>query len=40
MKVYVSSTYSDLVDYRKAVYDALRRLRYDVLAMEDYVATD
>ena len=40
MKVYVSSTYSDLVDYRTAVYDALRRLRYDVLAMEDYVATD
>src|SRR5262249_59468981 len=39
-KIYVSSTYQDLVDYRKAVYDALHRLRHEVTAMEDYVASD
>jgi hypothetical protein len=38
-KVYISSTYSDLIDYRQAVYKALRKLRYDAIAMEDYVAT-
>ncbi len=30
----------DLKEYRKAVYDALRKMRHDVIAMEDYVATD
>jgi uncharacterized protein DUF4062 len=40
MKIYVSSTYEDLVPYRKAVYDQLRKLRHDVVAMEDYVASD
>ncbi len=39
-KIYVSSTYSDLVEYRERVYDVLRKMRYDVIAMEDYVATD
>jgi HEAT repeat protein len=39
-KIYLSSTYSDLVAERKAVYETLRRLRHDVIAMEDYVATD
>jgi hypothetical protein len=39
-KIYLSSTYSDLIEHRKAVYDELRRLRHDVIAMEDYVATD
>lgn len=38
--VYLSSTYSDLKIYREAVYTALRRMRNDVIAMEDYVATD
>jgi tetratricopeptide (TPR) repeat protein len=38
--VYISSTYSDLKSYREAVYHALRQMRYDVIAMEDYVATD
>ncbi len=38
-KVYISSTYGDLINYRKAVGEALRRLGHDVLAMEDYVAT-
>jgi tetratricopeptide (TPR) repeat protein len=39
-KIYVSSTYSDLVEHRQQVYDILRKMRYDVMAMEDYVATD
>lgn len=39
-KIYISSTYSDLVEYRQQVYDVLRKMRYDVMAMEDYVATD
>jgi len=39
-KVYVSSTYSDLVEFRRAVYDVLRKMRYDVIAMEDYLSTD
>src|SRR5262245_681674 len=38
--LYISSTFSDLQDYRKAVYDILRKARHDVVAMEDYVATD
>jgi len=40
MKAYLSSTYDDLVDYRDRAYRALRSLRFDVIAMEDYVATD
>lgn len=39
-RIYISSTCSDLVEYREAAYDALKRLRYDVVAMEDYLATD
>jgi len=39
-KIYISSTYEDLKDCRKAVYDVLRKMRHDVIAMEDYVATD
>ncbi len=39
-KIYVSSTYSDLVEYRQQVYDVLRKMQYNVIAMEDYVATD
>ncbi len=38
--IYLSSTYRDLRDYRTAVYHALRQLRQDVIAMEDYGATD
>jgi formylglycine-generating enzyme required for sulfatase activity len=38
--VYLSSTYEDLKDYRSAVFEALRKAGYEVLAMEDYVATD
>ncbi|MBC8449371.1 MAG: tetratricopeptide repeat protein [Chloroflexi bacterium] len=39
-KIYISSTYSDLVEHRQQVYGILRKMRYDVIAMEDYVATD
>src|ERR1035437_11113253 len=37
---YISSTYKDLKEYRDAVYKALRKIRYDVVCMEYYVATD
>jgi hypothetical protein len=40
VKIYLSSTYTDLKACREAVYDALRQMRHDVIAMEDYVATD
>jgi hypothetical protein len=39
-RVYISSTYSDLREHRERVYRALRALRHDVIAMEDYVACD
>ena len=39
-KIYLSSTYSDLKEHREAVYRALRKMHHDVIAMEDYVATD
>jgi hypothetical protein len=39
-KIYISSTFEDLKDCRQAVYDTLRKMRHDVIAMEDYVATD
>jgi Domain of unknown function (DUF4062)/KAP family P-loop domain len=39
-KIYLSSTYSDLKTCREAVYNALRQMRHDVIAMEDFVATD
>ena len=39
-KVYISSTYNDLKEYRAAVAHALRKMGYEVCCMEDYVATD
>ncbi len=39
-KIYISSTYTDLIEHRQRAYDILRKMRYDVIAMEDYVATD
>jgi Domain of unknown function (DUF4062) len=39
-KIYVSSTYADLKDYRETVYRTLRQMGHGVIAMEDYVATD
>jgi len=38
MKVYISSTYQDLVDHRVAVDRTLRRMGHDVVGMEQYVA--
>lgn len=40
MKIYVSSTFEDLKDFRRAVYSQLRKVRIDVDAMEDYAAAD
>lgn len=39
-KVYVSSTYLDLQDYRRQVSLVLRRMGYEDVAMEYYVAED
>jgi hypothetical protein len=38
-RIYVSSTY-DLKEHREQVYRALPELGHDVVAMEDYVASD
>jgi hypothetical protein len=38
--IYLSSTYNDLKACREAVYRALRQMRHDVIAVEDYGATD
>lgn len=40
LTIYLSSSYEDLKDHRRPVYDQLRALRHDVVAMEDYVAAD
>ena len=40
-KIYISSTYGDLIEYRDAVVRALRTLEdVEIRAMEDYVARD
>ena len=39
-KVYISSTYEDLSKHREAVSKALRKIRYDVVRMEEYAARD
>ncbi len=39
-KIYISSTYKDLIDEREATAKAVRRLGHTAIAMEDYVATD
>ena len=38
MKIYLSSTYQDLVEHRTAVDRTLRRMGHDVVGMEQYVA--
>ena len=38
MKVYVSATYADLIEYRAAVARVLRQMGHDVIGMEEYVA--
>ncbi len=37
--IYLSSTYRDLTEHRRTVFEDLRK-NYKVIAMEDYVATD
>jgi tetratricopeptide (TPR) repeat protein len=39
-RIYLSSTYGDLIEHRGSVYRALRQLGHDAIAMEDYVAAD
>lgn len=39
-KIYISSTYSDLKEFREEACRALRKLQHDVIAMEDYTAAD
>ena len=39
-RIYLSATYGDLKEHREQAYRALRQLGHDVIAMEDYVATD
>jgi uncharacterized protein DUF4062 len=38
VKIYISSTFEVLKDERERVYRQLRKLRHDVISMEDYVA--
>jgi hypothetical protein len=38
VKVYISSTYQDLIEYRAAADRTLRRMGHDVIGMEQYVA--
>ncbi len=40
IRVYLSSTYADLVEFRRKVDETLRTLRYDVVGMETYAAAD
>ncbi|MEP4197410.1 MAG: DUF4062 domain-containing protein [Aliishimia sp.] len=35
-KIYISSTFADLEDFRARIYAQLRRSRHDVISMEDY----
>ncbi len=39
-EIYISSTYSDLMDERKAAARAVSKLGHTAVAMEDYTATD
>jgi tetratricopeptide (TPR) repeat protein len=39
-RVYVSSTYQDLQEFRRAVAETLQKAGYEVVAMETYTATD
>ena len=40
LRIYISSTVLDLSEYRLAVYQTLRRMGHDVIAMEDAVTAD
>ena len=38
--MYLSSTYKDLIEHRKAVAQILRKMNKIVVSMEDYTASD
>lgn len=38
--IYLSSTYEDLKEHRRKVFELLKKSGYEVTAMEEYVATD
>ena len=38
--VYISSTYEDLQEHRRAVSEAVRRMQHEPIGMEDYYAAD
>jgi len=38
MRIYISSTYEDLIEHRAAAAQILRQLGHEVISMEDYVA--
>lgn len=40
MKIYLSSTYTDLKQHRARLSNALRKARYEVVMMEEYAARD
>src|SRR5215471_16254977 len=40
LRIYISSTFSDLKDYREAVIQSLWQLDHNVAAMEKYTAAD
>ncbi len=40
IQIYLSSTYEDLKEHRRIVFEVLRKAGYTAIAMEDYVATD
>jgi tetratricopeptide (TPR) repeat protein len=40
IRVYLSSTYADLVEFRRRVDETLRTRRYEVVGMETYAAAD
>ncbi len=40
LRIYISSTYEDLIEERRAVRDAVHGLRHHAVGMEDYAASD
>jgi tetratricopeptide (TPR) repeat protein len=40
LRVYISSTYQDLVEYRSKAAEAIRKIGYEVVGMETYAASD
>ncbi len=38
MKIFISSTYGDLIEQRKVVHDTIRKMGYESIRMEDFAA--